>query len=299
MVLIHAMRTFVTIVDAGSFTAAAERLNTSSAAISRQVAALEEHFAVRLLHRTTRRLSLSELGQVFYERAQRILGDVAETEAVVGQHTAQPTGVLRISAPLSFGISELAGVLPGFRERYPNLRLDIDLTDRIVDLAHEGIDVALRIVRPLNQGLIARKIAPIEMLICAAPCYLERRGTPQAPADLEHHEGLSYSYLSCGDNWSFRAASGTEITVRVRPWVHATNGDLLRELATAGCGIIIQPDFIVARDIAAGRLTRLLHDWSMDDFHLYAVYLSRKFLSPKVRLFIDYLAETIGKVRGQ
>ncbi|QEL22059.1 LysR family transcriptional regulator [Bosea sp. F3-2] len=299
MDLIYAMRTFVAVIDGGSFTAAAERLDTSGAAVSRQVAALEDHLGARLLHRTTRRLSVSEPGQVLYERALQILGDVADTEAMVGQHSAMPSGVLRISAPLSFGIGELAGVLPGFRERYPNLRLDIDLTDRIVDLAHEGMDVALRIVRPLNQSLIARRIAAIEMMVCAAPSYLERRGMPQAPADLEHHEVLSYSYLSCGDNWTFRDAGGAEVTVRVRPWVHATNGDLLRELAIAGCGIIIQPDFIVARDIAAGRLTPLLQGWRMDDFHLYAVYLSRKFLSPKVRLFIDYLAETIGKARGQ
>lgn len=297
MDLFRAMQTFVTVVDCGSFIAAAEQLDTSNAAISRQVAMLEDHFGVRLLHRTTRRLSLSEPGQALYERAQQILSDVGEVEAIVGQHTARPSGVLRISAPLSFGIHTLAHLLPAFRERYPQLRLDIDLTDRVVDLVHDGMDVALRIARSPSPNLIARKIAPIEMIICAAPSYLAKRGSPATPQALSDHQVLSYSYLSSGDNWALLGPGGEEAMVRVNPCIHATNGDLLRELALAGDGIIVQPDFIVARDIERGALVPVLQDWHMGDFNLYAVYLSRKFLPVKVRVFIDYLLQTIGRQR--
>ncbi|WP_176086762.1 LysR family transcriptional regulator [Martelella sp. HB161492] len=298
MDLFRAVQVFVTVVDSGSFVAAAALLDTSNAAISRQVAALESHFGVRLLHRTTRRLSLSEPGQALYQRGQQILHDVAEMEAVVGQHTAMPSGVLRISAPLSFGIHTLSRLLPEFHARYPKLRLDIDLTDRVVDLAHDGLDIALRIARAPSQNLIARKIAPIQMIICASPSYLVKHGEPATPQALSDHEVLSYSYLSSGDNWVLLNAAGAETTVRVSPSIHATNGDLLRELALAGGGIIVQPDFILADDIASGMLVPLLQDWRMGDFSLYAVYLSRKFLSVKVRVFIDYLTETIGRSSG-
>ncbi len=298
MDLVRAMQTFVTVVDGGSFIAAADKLDTSNAAISRQVAALEDHFGVRLLHRTTRRLSLTEPGQALYERAQQILDDLGEMEAVVGQHTAAPSGVLRISAPLSFGVHTLAPLLPAFRERYPKLRLDIDLTDRVVDLVHDGMDVALRIARTPGQTLIARKIAPIEMILCAAPSYLASHGTPATPQELSDHQVLSYSYLSSGDTWVLQDTSGTETAVRVSPRIHATNGDLLRQLALAGGGIIGQPDFIVAGDIARGALVPILPGWSMGEFNLYAVYLSRKYLSVKVRVFIDHLIETIGRQGG-
>jgi DNA-binding transcriptional LysR family regulator len=293
MDLVRAMQVFAAVVDGGSLAAAAEQLDTSSAAISRQLTALEEHLGVRLLHRTTRRQSLSEPGQAFYERAQQILNDVAETEAVIGRHAMHPSGLLRISAPLSFGIHELARLLPGFRQRYPKLRLDIDLTDRLVDLAHDGMDVALRIARAPSPSLIARRIAPIELIVCAAPSYLAERGTPLFLKDLAEHEILSYSYLSSGDNWVFLDRNGAETVVRVYPSVHATNGDLLRELALAGGGVIIQPAFIVSRDIARGALVPLLEDWRTGDFSLYALYLSRKFLSAKVRAFIDYLVEAV------
>jgi len=295
MDLVRAMQSFVTVVDCGSFIAAAEQLDTSNAAISRQVAALEDHFGVRLLHRTTRRLSLTEPGHALYDRAQQILTDVGEMEAVVGQHTASPSGVLRISAPLSFGIHTLAQLLPAFRARYPKLQLHIDLTDRVVDLAHDGMDVALRIASAPSQNLIARKIAPIEMIICAAPSYLAAHGTPATPQELSHHQVLSYSYLSSGDNWVLLDSAGAETTVRVSPDIHATNGDLLRQLALAGEGIIAQPEFIVADDIARGTLVPILQGWRLGEFNLYAVYLTRKYLSVKVRVFIDYLTGTIGK----
>lgn len=289
--VMKAMQAFVAVVDSGSFVSAAEMLDTSTAAISRQVSGLEGHLGARLLNRTTRRISLTESGHEYYSRAQSILSDLAEAEAIVGQQAIQPKGLLRISAPLSYGIHELARLLPDFMRRYPDLKLDIDLSDRVVDLANDGIDVAIRISQSLTSQVVARKIMPIEMILCASPDYLARKGTPKTPEEIAEHETLSYSYLSTGDNWHFVDKNQTEVTVRIQSTVHASNGDLLTALGLSGNGIIIQPVFIVAKHIAEGKLVPLLPEWHMGEFYLYAVYLSRKHLSAKIRAFIDHLAE--------
>lgn len=295
MDIVRAMQVFNALVDGGSFVAAAERLDTSTAAVSRQIAALEEHLGARLLNRTTRRTSLTEAGLAFHERSGQILADIEEAEAIAGEHAVNPSGLLRISAPLSFGVRALGAVLPEFRRRHPDLRLDVDLTDRVVDLAHDGIDVAIRIAQEPSPNLIARRIAPVRMRVCASPGYFRTHGVPQRPGDLAGHSALSYSYLSSGDNWAFKNGAGQEEVVRMQPCVHANNGDLLRLLALSDGGIIVQPAFIVAEDIAAGRLQQILPDWTLGTFNLYAVYLSRRFLSAKVRVFIDFLATEIGK----
>jgi len=289
--MMKAMQAFVAVVDKGNFVSAAEMLDTSTAAISRQISGLESHLGARLLHRTTRRLSLTDAGQEFYSRSQAILNDVAEAEAVVGEQVLQPKGILRISAPLSYGIHRLGPLLSGFRKRYPELQLDIDLSDRVVDLANEGIDVALRISRTLTSQLIARKLHDIPMIVCASPAYLKQHGTPKTPEDLSDHEILNYSYLATGDNWSFTHKNGDEMTIRVHPQVHATNGDILKLLALTNGGVICQPNFILEKELENGSLIHLLKDWSMDPFSLYALYLSRKHLSAKVRAFIDYMVE--------
>ena len=292
MDLFKSIQAYVAVVDAGSLVDAAEQLGTSNAAVSRYLAALEEHLGARLLNRTTRRLSMTAAGQDFYNRAQTILADIAEAETVAGATTSSPSGLLRISAPLSLGIGKLSQIMPGFLERYPDLRMDIDLTDRVTDLVNDGIDVAVRIARePATTNVIARKIAPVSMIMCASPHYLVRHGIPHEPDDLKHHETLNYSYLSSGDSWTLTNADGRESVVRIKPRVHATNGDILRELAIAGHGIIMQPDFIVGTALEKGSLKTILNDWTIDGYHLYAIYLSRKFLSAKVRAFIDYLAE--------
>lgn len=288
-----AMRIFVEVTDTGSFAAAAEKLDASSAQISRQISALEEHLGARLMQRTTRRLSLTEPGHMLYERARQILADLAETEAMVGQHALKPSGRLRVSAPVSFGIRKLAPLLPAFCRRYPDIELDIDFSDRVADLVDDGIDIAVRIARNPSPNLIARKIAPVSMIVCAAPAYLKRNGTPAVPQDLAAHTTLGYAYLASGDAWIFTDTNGTQAPVRLHPHVHANNGDVLGELARAGLGIVVQPDFLAADDIAAGRLNPLLPGWSIGEFHLYAVYLSRKFLSPKVRVFVDHLVEML------
>lgn len=293
MNIVKGMEIFSALVEGGSFVAAATKLDTSSAAVSRQISALEEHLGVRLVNRTTRRLSLTEAGTSFYERAQQILSDIAETEAIAGQHAVNPSGLLRISAPLSFGITALGRLLPEFQRRYPDMRLDIDLTDRVVDLVHDGIDIAMRIAQAPSPNLVARKIAPVRMIVCASPRYLAAHGTPQTPEELQHHTTLGYTYLASGDNWTFLDASCRTITVRVHSSVHANNGDLLRRLAQEDGGIIAQPKFIVWQDIEEGRLVRLLPDWTLGSFNLYAIYLSRRFLSAKVRAFVDFLAAEI------
>ncbi len=291
---LKAMRVYIAVVETGSFVAAADRLDTSNAAISRHVAALEDHLGVRLLNRTTRRLSMTDVGQEFFNRAQAIFADVSEAEAIAGQNSAKPSGQLRISAPLSFGIAKLSQWLPGFVARYPDLKLDIDLSDRLVDLANDGIDVAVRIGRQAaSTNVISRRLGSISAEICASPDYLKRRGTPTSPQELSQHQTTSFTYLSTGDSWTLTNKRGQTETVRIKPSIHANNGDILGKLAVQGYGIIMQPSFVVEEDIAAGRLVRILTDWNVDGLNLYVIYLSRKFLSAKVRAFVDYLSEVV------
>jgi DNA-binding transcriptional LysR family regulator len=289
------MQVYIAVVETGSFVAAADRLDTSNAAISRHVAALESHLDARLLNRTTRRVSVTDVGQEFFNRAQAIFADVSEAEAIAGQNSAKPTGQLRISAPLSFGIAKLSKWLPGFVARYPDLKLDIDLSDRLVDLATDGIDVAVRIGRQAaSTNVISRRLGSISLEICAAPDYLKRRGTPISPQELSDHQTTSYSYLATGDIWTMTNKQGRTEAIRIKPSIHANNGDILGKMSVQGCGIIMQPSFVVEEDIAAGRLVRILNDWNVEGLNLYAIYLSRKFLPAKVRVFVDYLSEVVG-----
>jgi DNA-binding transcriptional LysR family regulator len=175
----------------------------------------------------------------------------------------------------------------------------VELADRPVDLVHDRIDVAIRFAQDVAPQLIARKLAPVGLVVCAAPSYLARRGTPQTPLDLAGHETLGYTYHSLGDTWKFIDPSGAEVLVRTRSNVHANNGDVLRELALAGCGILALPTFLIEEDIAAGRLVTLFDDWSLGEFHLFAVYLSRKFLPAKVRVFIDFIVEVVRDLRAR
>ncbi len=292
--IVTAMRVLVQVVDSGSFARAAAVLGMSSSVVTRQVAGLEGHLGARLLHRTTRRLSLTDAGAEFCARARDLLEQIAEVEAVASAHSRQPSGLLRISAPLTFGISQLAPLLPEFLQRYPGLRLDLDLSDRMVDLANEAIDIALRIVGgPLDAGLIARHVAEIDMLACAAPAYLREHDPIRHPNDLAHHATLGFSYLWAGDDWTFVGSSGEQTRVRVQPRVHATNGDMLRELAVAGTGIIFQPTFVVSEQLRTGALVQILEDYRAPTVNLYAVYLSRRHVPGRVRAFLEYLLERL------
>ena len=299
MDIFNAMSVYVAVVEHGSLVRAAETLGTSGAAVSRQIAALEDHVGARLLNRTTRRLSVTDAGQDYFNRAKQILSDLAEAEAAAGESAAQPTGVLRVSAPLSYGVNRLSRWLPDFMASHPRLRLDLDLTDRQVDLATDAIDVAVRIaLRPAATNVIARRITSVHRVVCAAPAYLARHGHPLTPHDLAHHDTLCFSHLSSGDQWNFHNMQGQTAEVRLRPRLHASSGDMLCELAVGGAGILNEPDFMVARHIASGCLVPILTDWQSESFNVYALYLSRKYLSAKVRVFIDHLQRMEGGERA-
>lgn len=285
------METFSAVVEAGSFVGAADRLRISKSVASRIVQELEGRLGGRLLQRTTRRLALTEAGRSYYQRCRQILDELAEAEGAVGMAREKVFGVLRVSVPTTFGIMHLAPLWGNFLERYPQLRLDLSLLDRQVDLIGEGYDLAIRIAPGQeDSSLVARKLAGTRIVICAAPHYLETHGTPQSPADMAQHAFIGYSYQPGGDVWtvqSHEAVAG----IRTRPRLWANNGDTCRAAALQGLGIIAQPGFVIEEDLRTGRLIEILPGWQSEERGIYAVYPTRQYLSGKVRALIDYLAE--------
>jgi len=285
----EAMQVFCKVVEVGSFAGAADRLGMSTSAVSRLLAQLENLLDARLLNRTTRRISLTESGQAYYQRCLQLLADLAETEEMVSTNTANPRGTLRLTAPLSFGASHLAPALGEFARLHPTLKFDVMLSDRIVDLVEEGMDLAIRIGAIGNLNLVARRISSARQLLCASPDYLVRRGTPVTPEELAGHDCLSYSYAADSNTWNFRNTAGIENRIKVTGPVLANNGTVLAELAAAGLGITFAPDFIAKPLIDDGRLQTLLPDWEPEPLPICAVYPSRRHLSAKVRSFVDFL----------
>jgi DNA-binding transcriptional LysR family regulator len=283
------LQTFVTVVESGSLSRAAERLETTAGAVSRRIAALEQRLGLRLLNRTTRRLSLTEAGERYYEDVVGILRALEEAEDRVTHLSDAPRGNLRVAAPLSFGVRTLAPLLPGFVERHPALRVSIDLDDRLVDILGSGSDLALRIGPLGDSTLVARRICEYRRVVCAAPGYLRRRGEPSTPAELVGHDCLHYSNVALRDEWSFGRGDGGVETVEVKGPLCANNGDLLREVAVAGMGICALPEFIAAEDLAAGRLKAILTGYEGPSLTLWALWPSRRFVPAKVRVFVDYL----------
>lgn len=290
-----AMQTFAKVVETGSFVRAAEKLDISTSAVSRLVAELETHLNARLLQRTTRRLSLTDAGRAYFERAQQIIADVDEAEAEVGSEASRPSGWLRFTAPVSLGTRHLAAVLPRYCAQYPLVHPDVSLSDRAVDLVEEGLDMGLRIAAQLPGSYVARRIAPIRIVACAAPGYLVTHGTPKTPADLKDHRALAYSYAADGETWTFSDNQQRRTSVQVRSTFRANNGDVLCEAARAGEGIIMQPTFLVGEDLRAGRLVPLLPDYTLPELTLHAIYPSRRHLSAKVRSLVDFLQSQWGE----
>lgn len=288
-----AMQVFTTVVDAGSFAKAAEQLRMSTTATSRYVAELERHIGARLMQRSTRRLSLTETGAAYYERCRQILADVDEAESLASTAEAEPRGVLRVSLPFTFGLNYVAPLLPAFSARYPGLQVEVSFSDRVVDLVEEGIDVALRISRDLRTTLVARRLMPVRLAVCASPEYLARRGTPRVPEDLRDHDCLTYAYASYGDTWHFKKDSRV-VSVPVKGSFRANNGDMLRMAAQAGQGICIQPTFIVGDDLRAGRLVHILTDYEQMPTNGYVVYLGGNRRPAKVRAFVEFCVEAFG-----
>ena len=286
----QAFNAFAKVVEHGSFGAAAQRLEVSTSAVSRQVAELEAHLEVRLLNRTTRRLSLTEAGQAFYERCLQLLTDLEETEAAVRSTAAVPKGTLRLTCGVTFGERYLAPAVAEFATRHPQVAFDIDLSDRSVDLVEDGFDLAIRIGPVGQQALVARRIAETQLVCCAAPEYLDNRPPLLTPDDLQHHECFAYTYAATASAWTFEARDGARHTPRISFRHRANNGSLLSAMAVAGVGISLEPDFIVAADVRAGRLVRVLPDYQPPRSPISAVYPSRRHLSAKVRTFVDFLA---------
>ena len=288
---LRAYEVFVSVVGRGSFTKAADALETSPANVTRYIHELEAGLGVRLLNRTSRRLSLTDGGQSLFERAKLFLEDVAEAEAVVTDTRLRPRGRLRINAPQSFGILHLARLWPEFMARYPDIDLDVSLGDRLVDLVDEGYDLAVRISKAGASTYIARKLCVSHNLLCASPAYLQNYGWPRNPRDIATHRSILNTQSSTPDHWTFTDPQGTEITVRPQPVMRANNGDTARAAMLAGGGLNWQPAFLVGQDIAEGRLVNVLPEFKLPDIDIQAIYPSRRHLSAKVRVMIDFLVE--------
>lgn len=291
---LDAMRVFTAVAERSGFSAAAEALDRSTASVTRQVAALELRLGTRLLNRTTRRVSLTSAGTAYYQRCLQLLADLDDLEAAIGAQALEPAGMLRVNAPVSYGIERLAALLPGFRARYPQVELDLSLSDRLVDMVEEGFDVAIRITRQPAPMLIARQLGKVRLLACASPAYLARAGSPDHPSDLADHDCLLYHYSTEGDEVRFHGPDG-DVDVRLRGGLRANNGHVLNAVALAGQGIVMQPDFLADAHLAAGRLVRILPGYELGEIGIFAVYTSRSHLAPKVRAFIDYLLEHLGE----
>jgi len=288
---LSAIQVFAQVVEAGSFAKAADRLGLSTSAASRHVAELEGHLQTRLLNRTTRRVSLTESGRAFYERAVQLLGDLAEAEQEASSAAVVPRGTIRLTTAINFGVRHVAPAIAEFMARHPEVRFDVSLSDRVVDLVEEGLDLAIRIGPPGGDNLVARKLGETRLVPCASPEYLAKHGAPKTPEELERHNCLTYEYVSPRHVWRFRDRAGTERAVRVSGRLHSNNGDLLAEVAAEGAGIVFEPAFIVGPEVRAGRLVPLLQEFVPPPVPIYALYPSRKHLSAKVRRFVEFLTE--------
>ena len=286
------MSVFVRVAQEGSFSAAARRLDLTPSAVSKQIGRLEERLGARLFNRTTRQISLTDVGQAFFARADRILADLAEAERAVTDMAGNPRGLLRVSVPVAFGRMHLAPRLPTFLAANDEVQIDLTLNDRFADLVEEGFDLALRIGELADSSLIARKLAPNRRIVVAASSYLEAHGRPQRPPDLLNHNCLTYTYRAQRHDWEFHGPQGRE-QIRVSGNLEANDAGALREALLAGLGVALLPLWLVGEDTRDGRLEVVLPDYPAPDSAIYAVYAPGRFLSPKVRRFVDFLVEEV------
>ena len=280
---------FVAVVQNGSFVAAAEKLGSSKAVLSRLVLELEAALDTRLLNRTTRRQSLTEAGTDYFERSRKILDDLAEANLAASAGTARPVGRLRINAPVSFGNLHLAPLWGGFLQQYPDVTLDITLSDRVVDLVEDGCDLAIRIARLPDSSLVSRQLASTRIVLCASPAWLQRQPPLTRIEDIAAHPVIAYNYWSGGDVWTFEGPQG-KVEVITQARLRSNSGDTCLAAALTGQGLILQPDFIVGPDLKAGRLVEVLPQYQAPVLAIHAVYPSRQHLSVKVRRMVDWLA---------
>ena len=285
---LDAMHLFVRVAELGSFAAVAQQLGVARSVVTRQIAGLEAHLGLKLMARSTRRLTLTSAGTAYLEKCRVILNLVEAAETDVAEERAAPRGNIRMSLPLSFGLKRLAPLLLDFSQRYPEVGLDMDYTDRRVKLIEEGIDLSIRITRKLDGGDVARRIGGSRMQVVAAPDYLARHGRPRHPADLIHHECLGYTAGGQAQGWQF-IVGGQAQTFPVRSRLQANNGDVLTEAAAQGLGITMQPDFIIDDYLAAGRLEAILGDFPIAELGIYAILPSNRHVPHRVRVLMDFL----------
>lgn len=292
MLDLQQLGSFLAVVRAGSFVGAADATGLSKAAISRHVAELEAQLGVRLLHRTTRRLSLTDDGQRFHARAGELVEALQELEAETASSGGEATGLLRINAPVTFGNLHLAPLWPRFLAEHPKVSLDLTLNDRVVDLVDEGYDLAVRITNLASSQLVSRRLATTRVVLCASPGYLARHGAPSHPRELAAHQVLAYSYWTTGDDWRFHGPDG-DASVRVQPRIRTNSGDSCRVAALQDLGIILQPDFLVGPDLRAGTLVELMPEYRSLELGVHAVYPTRKHLPMKTRRLVDFLVAAL------
>jgi DNA-binding transcriptional LysR family regulator len=287
------LEAFVAVARTGSFARAAEKLGLSRAMVSKHIQALEARLGARLLNRTTRQVSLTEAGRNFQQRAERLLAELEDAEGDAAQEADTPRGTLRISAPVSFGVTHVAPALAAFLAAHPGLRGDLALNDRVVDVVEEGFDLAVRIGRLPDSMLIARRLAVARLAVIASPGYLSRHGRPTQPEDLVGHNCLTYAYAASRDEWRFVGKNGAR-SVAVQGSLRANNGDALREAVLGDLGIALLPTFLCGDDIRRGRVQCLLDGWPPEEIYVHAVYPPGRHVAAKVRQFVDFLVERFG-----
>jgi DNA-binding transcriptional LysR family regulator len=291
--VLYAMRVFTSVVDQMSFAKAAEKLDLSRGMTSRYVSKIESHLGVRLLNRTTRHLSLTEAGHDYYQRATQVLTLVEEADRFAAKDVAQPRGTLRVTTSTAFGVTHFGKAIHEYLRKFPQVRVDVSLNDRIVDLIEEGFDVAIRITAHLDPGLVARPLTKARIVACASPAYLKAHGTPKVPSDLAGHNCLTYVSTGHPNDWHF-SGKGRNVVVKVAGDLSANNGNILCDAAAAGRGIILQPTFLVHELLRSRKLVSILANWEPEPLTVFAVYPNRQFLPPKVRSLIDFLIEYFG-----
>lgn len=288
------LRAFVAVVEEGGFAAAARRLQLSRSQVSKLVVALEDSFQVQLLHRTTRSVAATPTGLAFYRRAGDILDDLAEAESSLLDAQQEPQGVLKINAPMSFGTLHLGPAVADFLARYPKLRIELQLNDRLVDPVAEGYDLTLRITEPADSpSLIDHEIVEAKRVICASPDYLRSRGVPVCPKDLATAPCLHYGNLSTGSVWRLQGPDGV-VDTPVNSILCANNAEVLRDAAVKGLGLALLPTFIAGEELQAGRLVSVMHDYRAPSIHLCLLYPPNRHLSIRIRLFVEFMYERFG-----
>ena len=287
------MVTFARVVEAGGFSEAARQMGVSKSHVSKAIARLELSLGVRLLNRSTRGLSVTEIGAAFHEHCIRITEEAAQAAEVVGRLQSEPRGVLRVTAPVAFGRLHVGPAVAEYLSRYPRLKLDMTITDRMVDLVSEGYDVAIRIRREPSLHVVARELAPVRRVVCATPDYFERRGVPTAPQDLAEHNCLHYTHFGTQGEWRFQSPRG-EIVVPVKGTLRIDDDDTLAQAVLSGLGLAMLPTFIIGGELQAGRLRSVLSDYVPLERRIYAVHLPNVRLPVKIRAFIDFLQARFG-----